>query len=262
MYAASCLSITYIFDQKIVLTVYCQEGAVELCPFAKAVIVITVIFKSYRMAKKLHRRKFLKKAGIVCGVIFTAHHTFARKEVTSVFLKKGFLDFLPKQTHSLQTLNDSSLLNSYKTALSHWQQSGYKAHGSNYYICQYREVALFPLLLEHDSVGLLDQAILCFEKSEAGEWIRLRSLAGFELEALSVAASNLLFDRPASALADYLLPVVSSIRTESFSFITSKGSVSIKTFLSDTNSRTEISVKETNETLFQQTITSTHQLVQ
>lgn len=213
------------------------------------------------MVKNLHRRKFLKKVGIICAITLTTQNAFTRKKAISAPLKDGFIDRLSKYTYSRYELDDVSLMNSYKIALSHWQQSGYEPHGSNYYICKYREVALFPLLLEHNSLGLLDQAILCFEKNEAGEWVRLRSLAGFELEALSVAASNLLFDRPDSDLADFLLPVVSSVRTESFSFITSKGSVSIKTFLSDTNSKTEISVMEGNKTLFEQKIISMHQLV-
>ncbi len=214
------------------------------------------------MVKNLRRREFLKKAGIMGIFTMTTGHAFAHKSVAFDTWNgtESLLNKLVTQTHGLQTLTGTQLLSTYQAALVQWQQSGYAATGSEFFICQNSDLALFPLHLHHESTGLLDQAVLCFEKNKSGDWIKLRTLSGFDLEALAVAATTLGNYNSAINLSDYLLPRLSSKHNNPFCFGTAKGEVSIKTLLSDTNSTIEVLVKEGDNTLFQQNIISQHTL--
>lgn len=214
------------------------------------------------MVKNLRRREFLKKAGIAGIFTMTANHVFAHN--SAVFGAgngtEGLLDKLATQTQSLQTLTDTPLLVTYQTSLIPWQQSGYQATGSGYYICQHGDLVLFPLHLHHESLGLLDQVILCFEKNKIGDWVKIRPLSGFDLEALAAAATALERYNPNIALCDYLLPRLSAKHKNPHCFSTAKGEISIKTLLSDTSSTIDVLVKEGDATLFQQKIKSKHTL--
>jgi hypothetical protein len=214
------------------------------------------------MRKKLLRREFLKNTGIIVIASLTTNQIFAQNQVASISRNgnTSFMDKISKKTYSLKTLRNNSLLHTYEAALSNWQNSGYEASGSDYYVCQDGNLALFSLHLKHESVGLLDSAILCFGKNQAGEWKSLKSLSGFDLEILTVAAGELQKNNPDIDLSDYLLPSTAQWVNDGFCFSTPKGDVFIKTILLSDASKTEIIVKEGDKILFQQTIISEHQL--
>jgi hypothetical protein len=214
------------------------------------------------MIKNLPRREFLRSAGITGIAISITNSVFAQKQICSNHLNGniGFMDKIPKKTYSLRTLHEPKLLNIYEKTLNDWQNCGYKASTSDYYVCQGENLFLFPLHLNHESIGLLDSTVLCFGKNETGELIKLKPLSGFDLEALAVAAASLQKHNPDIDLGGYLLPSFSSNQTNSFCFNTLKGSVFIKTLLYKNDSNTEIIVKEGNKILFQQTIISEHRL--
>lgn len=192
----------------------------------------------------------------------TTSQVFAHDNAVFTNLKgsESLLSKISKRTQSLQKLTNTQLLTSYEAALVQWRQSGYQPVGSDYYICLHRELALFPLHLRHESIGVLDEVILCFEKNKLGEWVKLKALSGFDLEALTVAATTLEKNNLTFNLCDYLLPHLSRKQESPFCFSTVKGEVSIKTVLSETNSITQVLVKKGSETLFQQQIKSKHTL--
>jgi hypothetical protein len=210
------------------------------------------------MIENLPRRKFLRDAGIIGISTFTASHVFAQKNRNLVG-DITFLDKISKQTYSLTTLRNNSLLCAYEAVLKGWQDSGYRAFKSEYYVCQGSDVALFPIHLHHESLDSLDFALLCFRKDEDEAWIKSNSLSGFDLEALSAAADILKSRNSEIDVCDYLLPFGNKNLGDGFA--TRKGSVFTKTLLSQNGSTIEIIVKENDEVLFNQLITTKHTLI-
>ena len=162
-----------------------------------------------------------------------------------------FLSKLLKKTYSLKTLFNTNLLDIYKTSLNNWQNTGYQALGSNFYACQHENIALFPLYHPHNSMGILDTAIVCFGKNNEGEWTKLKPLSGYDLEALAVATEGLLKNNANIDLGDYLLPSCFQNMDNGLCFRTLKGDVFIKTIVSKDASKTKIIVREGEKILFE-----------
>lgn len=208
----------------------------------------------------LSRRVFLRSAGIISIAPLSTNHAFAQNQTIKKPLSQNgsLLAKISKKTYSLETLSLNNLLNVYKLSLNDWQKNGYEAFGANFYICQDENLALFPLQYNHTILGLIDSMVLCFRKNQEDEWISIKSLSGFDLEVLTVAAEGLQKYNPDIDLGSYLLPSFPLNNTNSFCFNTPKGEVFIKTFLFENNAKTGIIVKEGDRILFQQTIISEH----
>ena len=198
------------------------------------------------------RRVFLKSAGIVGIASLTPNYVFAQKQNTYFMGRQVFLSKILKKTCSLKVLSNTNLFNIYKTALNNWQSTGYQAFGSNFYVCQNENVALFPLYHPHNSMGILDRAILCFGKNDRGEWTKLKPLSGYDLEALAVATEGLLKNNADIDLGDYLLPSCFQNMDNGLCFKTLKGNVFIKTTVSKEVSKTKIIVREGEKVLFEE----------
>lgn len=212
----------------------------------------------------LTRRNFIKNVGFVgattlfCGSLlgqntFTNFSDSDKEEgnILSKFSKSNFSDTL---------LLDQSLLGCYNKAIVNWQKTGYQPSGNFCYSSDDNRLKMFPMHLHVDSVGKLDDVLLCFGKNDNGEWKSLKSLTGFDLEAITVAMEDLKIHSNNVNLSHYLFPAPVS-QLEPYGFITQKGSVYLKTTLSSQNTSTKIIIKEGTSVVYQKEVISKHSLI-
>lgn len=110
-----------------------------------------------------------------------------------------------------------------------------------------------------ESTGKVDDVLLCFGKDAAGNWKSLRSLSGFDLEAITVAMHDLNRYRGEVNLSHYLFPAPAQ-QLNPYGFDTRKGSVSLKTHLAPEQTITKIIIKEGSSIVYQKEIVSKHSL--
>lgn len=212
----------------------------------------------------LTRRNFIKNVGFVgattlfCGSLFgqNALTVFSdsdneEKSILSKFSKSGISDAF---------LLDQSLLHCYNKAIVNWEKTGYQSSGNFCYSSDDNNLKMFPLHLHVDGTGKLDDVLLCFGKNANGEWKSLKSLSGFDLEAITIAMEDLKIHSNNVNLSHYLFPAPAA-PLDPYGFITQKGSVSLKTTLSSENTITKIIIKEGTSVVYQKEVISKHSLI-
>ncbi|MGQ7945868.1 hypothetical protein [Flavobacterium sp. WC2509] len=211
----------------------------------------------------LTRRNFIKNVGFVgtttlfCGGSLLAQNTYGsiwdsdneEKNILSRFSKSNFSDIL----------SDAGLLACYKKASLSWEKIGYKSSGNFCYSSEDNQLKMFPMHLHVNGSGKLDDVLLCFGKNSNGEWKTLKSLSGFDLEAITVAMKELKKANSSVDLSKYLFP--SPIQNfNPYGFETIKGSVFLKTQLCQNQTSIKIVVTEGLNIVFQKEIISQHSL--
>jgi hypothetical protein len=211
----------------------------------------------------LTRRNFIKNVGFVgATTIFcsslVAQNTF---DNFSDFDKEedDVLSSFPKLNSSNTFLLDQQLLDCYKNAVSNWEKTGYQPSGDFCYSSKDGHLKMFPMHLHIDGAGKLDDVLLCFGKNTNGEWKTLKSLSGFDLEAISVAMKELKLNNSNVDLSHYLFPAPAQQLTP-YGFMTKKGSVFLKTTLSHKSTSTEILIKEGHTIVYRAEVISKHSL--
>ena len=212
----------------------------------------------------LTRRNFIKNVGFVgattlfCGSLFgqNALNVFSdsdneEKSILSKFSKSGIADAF---------LLDQSFLDCYNKAIVSWEKIGYQLSGNFCYTSDDDHLKMVPIRLHVDGAGKLDEVLLCFGKNANGEWKSLKSLSGFDLEAITVAMEDLKIHSNNVNLSHYLFPAPVS-PLEPYGFITKKGSVYLKTKLSSESTSTIIILKEGTSIVYQKEIISKHSLI-
>ena len=211
----------------------------------------------------LTRRNFIKNVGFVgattlfCGTLL-AQNTFSNlsdsekgeENILAQFLKSSYSD-----TFSL----DPMLLECYKKAIVNWEKMGYEPSGNFCYSSSDNHLKMFPMQLHVNGSGKLDAILLCFGKNSNGEWKTLKSLSGFDLEAINIAMKELQINNKNVDLSHYLFPSPTQ-KFDPYGFETNKGSVSLKTILSPEKTSTIIMVKESTTIVYQKEIVSQHTL--
>ncbi|WP_264535675.1 hypothetical protein [Flavobacterium sp. N1736] len=212
----------------------------------------------------LTRRNFIKNVGFVgattlfCGSLlgqnaFTGFSDSDKEE-------KNILSKFSKSSISNAFLLDKALSDCYNKAIVNWQKTGYQSSDNFCYSSDENRLKMFPIHLHVDGAGKLDDVLLCFGKNANGEWKSLKSLSGFDLEAITVAMEELQMHNSNVNLSHYLFPAAST-QLEPYGFMTQKGSVYLKTILSPENTATKIIIKEGNTVVYQKEIISKHSLV-
>ncbi|CAD0005936.1 hypothetical protein [Flavobacterium chungangense] len=210
----------------------------------------------------LTRRNFIKNVGFIgattlfCGSSLLAQNTFGsfsdfgneNENILSQFSKSSCTDVF---------LSDSALLECYKNAAFGLEKTGYKLSGNFCYNSADNQLKMFPMHLLVDGSGKLDDVLLCLGKNSNGEWNSLRSLSGFDLEAISMAMKELSKKNNAADLTQYLLPAPVK-QVNPYGFETKRGSVFLKTHLSDNHTSIEMVVTEGSHVVFQKEIISRH----
>lgn len=212
----------------------------------------------------LTRRNFIKNVGFVgtttllCGSSVLAQNSF-----TSFFdsenKEQAILSQFAKTTYSETFSADASLLACYQKAILSWQKTGYKPTGNFCYSTATGELKMFPMHLEVEGSGKLDAVLLCFGKNDIGEWKALKSLSGFDLEAINIAMTALKEKNNSVDLTHYLVPAPNQ-QSKPYSFDTQKGTVFLKTTLSSGQTATKIVVTEGNTIVYQKELVSKHRL--
>lgn len=212
----------------------------------------------------LTRRNFLKNVGFVgattlfCSSLL-AQNTFidfieSEKEEENILAK--FRQSTYSDTFSLNPM----LLDCYKKAIVNWEKMGYEPSGNFCYSSSDDQLKLFPIHLHVNGSGKLDTVLLCFGKNSNGEWKTLKSLSGFDLEAITVAMKELKTKNTTVDLTQYLFP--SPVQPlNPYGFETKKGSVFLKTLLSPEQTSTKIVITEGSNIIFQKEVLSQHSLI-
>ncbi|MRX39291.1 hypothetical protein GJU43_08400 [Flavobacterium sp. LC2016-23] len=211
----------------------------------------------------LTRRSFIKNVGFVgattlfCGSLlgqnaFTNFSDLDKEE-------KNILSNFSKSNISNAFLLDQALFHCYTTAIVSWQKMGYQSSGNFCYSSDDNRLKMFPMHLHVDSAGKLDDVLLCFGKNDNGEWKSLKSLSGFDLEAITVAMEELQMHNSNVNLSHYLFPAAVT-QVEPYGFMTQKGSVYLKTILSPENTAITIIIKEGTTVVYQKELISKHSL--
>jgi hypothetical protein len=212
----------------------------------------------------LTRRNFIKNVGfagattLFCGSSLLGQNTFyslsnSQKE------EENILSLFSKSTYSDVFLSDPALLNCYKKASLSWEKTGYKPSGNFCYSSPDNQLKMFPLHLHVNGSVKLDDVLLCFGKNSNGEWNALKSISGFDLEAMTIAMKELKTKNNVADLTHYLFPAPLK-QLNPYSFETKKGSVFLKTQLSSDYTSTKIVVMEGSSIVFQKEVISQHSL--
>lgn len=211
----------------------------------------------------LTRRNFIKNVGFVgattlfCGSLLGQNAFTGFSDSDSE--EKNILSKFSKSNISNAFLLDQSLLHCYNAAIVSWEKIGYESSGNFCYSSDDNTLKMFPIHLHVDGAGKLDDVLLCFGKNANGEWKSLKSLSGFDLEAITIAMEELQLHNSNVNLSHYLFPAPAA-QSEPYGFMTQKGSVYLKTILSPENTTTKIIIKEGTTAVYQKEIISKHRL--
>jgi hypothetical protein len=212
----------------------------------------------------LTRRNFIKNVGFVGATTFFCGSLLAQNTLTDFSDldkdEENILAKFHKSTYSDTFFSDRTLLDCYKKAIVNWEKIGYEPSGNFCYSSPNNQLKMFPIHLHVDGSGKLDDVLLCFGKNSNGEWKTLKSLSGFDLEAITVAMKELQIQNNTVDLSHYLFPAPIQ-QLDPYSFVTKKGSVFLKTVLSPGQTSTKIIVKEGTNIVFQKEVISQHSLV-
>jgi len=211
----------------------------------------------------LKRRNFIKNIGFVgittlfCGSLLGQNSLLDFSD--SHNKEENILSKFSKSTLSNSLLSDQSLLDCYNRSIVSWEKNGYQPSGNFCYSSEDNNLKMFPMHLHIDSMGKLDDVLLCFGKNSNGEWKFLKSLSGFDLEAITMAMNELRIRNNNIDLSQYLFPAPVQ-QLEPYGFTTKKGSVFLKTTLSQDTSILII-VKEGNTIVYKKELLSKHSLI-
>lgn len=212
----------------------------------------------------LKRRKFIRNVGFV-GVSTLFCSSLIAQNTLSHFSdlendENSILSKFSKSTVLSTFLLDQNLSDCYKNAVLSWEKNGYRANGDFCYSSSDGLLKMFPLHLYTNNTGKLDTVLICIGKNSHGEWKSLRSLSGFDLEAITTAMNDLKKYQNEVNLSHYFFPSPSQ-QLNPYGFETKKGSVELQTLLAPEQTSTKILVKEGNIIVYQKEIISKHTLI-
>lgn len=211
------------------------------------------------------RRNFIKNVGIAgAATLFSssliAQNTFPDFWDSKHSNEENILSKFSKLSASSTFQLDNSLQECYNNAIVTWQKNGYEAASDVCYSSQDGLLKMFPMHLHTETTGKVDDVLVCFGKNEKGEWKSVKSLSGFDLEAISHAMAELKKNNPNVDLSKYLFPAPTQ-QLNPYFFDTQKGSVSLQTILASDQTSTKIIIKEGNSVVYQKEIVSKHNLI-
>ncbi|MFB9106999.1 hypothetical protein [Flavobacterium gyeonganense] len=212
----------------------------------------------------LTRRNFIKNVGFVgtatlfCGSSLLAQTPFPFF-IDSDNEDENILSYFSRSTSSAVFLADSALLECYKKASLNLEKTGYKPSGTFCFSSPDNQLKMFPMHLHINGTGKLDELLLCFGKKSNGEWTSLKSLSGFDLEAITVAMKEIKAKNSTVDLTNYLFPAPVN-QLNPYGFETKRGSVFLKTQLCYDQTSTKIVVKEGSNIVFEKEVISQHSL--
>ncbi|AWK03652.1 hypothetical protein HYN56_05205 [Flavobacterium crocinum] len=212
----------------------------------------------------LKRRNFIKNVGFVSASTLFCSSLVAQNTLESFSNSKNkednILSKFSKLTFFDAFLLDQSLADCYKKSIVNWEKTGYASSGNYCYSSSDGLLKMFPIHLHTETTGKVDDVLLCFGKNSNGEWKSLKSLSGFDLEAITVAMSDLKIYSNEVNLSHYLFPAPSQ-QLNPYGFDTRKGSVYLQTILDSEQTTTKIIIKEGNNVVYQKEVISQHSLV-
>ncbi len=227
-------------------------------PFITFTVNLT---EKQRIMINLARRNFIKNVGFVgvttlfCGSL-AAQSTLENFSISEND-EENILAKFSKITFFDAFLLDQSLADCYKKSILKWEKTGYAASGNYCFGSSDGLLKMFPMHLQTEATGKVDNVLLCFGKDSNGNWKSLRPLSGFDLEAITVAMKDLNIYRNDVNLSHYLFPAPVQ-KLDPYGFYTRKGSVSLQTNLSPEQTVTKIMIKEGNSIVYQKEIISKH----
>ncbi|SMO95010.1 hypothetical protein SAMN06265220_11152 [Flavobacterium nitrogenifigens] len=211
----------------------------------------------------LARRNFIKNVGFVSATTLFCGSLVAQSTLENFSISEtdegNILAKFSKVTFFDAFLLDQSLADCYKKSILNWEKTGYAASGNYCFSSSDGLLKMFPMHLQTETTGKVDNVLLCFGKDLNGDWKSLRSLSGFDLEAITVAMHDLNIYRNEVNLSHYLFPAPTQ-KLNPYGYDTRKGSVSLQTILAMEQTVTKIIINEGNSIVYQKEIISKHSL--
>lgn len=209
----------------------------------------------------LTRRNFIKNVGFVgtatlFGGSLLAQNTFDNFADVQ-YGEDNILSHFSKSSFSDTFLLNPSLLDCYNNAIVNWEKTGYVSSGNYCFSSSDGHLKMFPMHLHTTSTGKIDDVLLCFGKNSNGEWKSLKSLSGFDIEAITEAMKDLKIHSNEVNLSHYLFPDPVP-QFNPYGFNTKRGSVSLQTLLAQEQTSTKIIIKEGNTIVYQKEVVSQH----
>ncbi|KAF2341968.1 hypothetical protein DMB71_06160 [Flavobacterium tistrianum] len=209
----------------------------------------------------LARRNFIKNVGFVGATTLFCGSLVAKNTLENFSIsendEENILAKFSKITFFDAFLLDQSLADCYKKSILNWEKTGYAASGNYCFSSSDGLLKMFPMHLQTEATGKIDNVLLCLGKDSNGNWKSLRSLSGFDLEAITIAMQDLNIHRNDVNLSHYLFPApVQQLNSDGF--YTRKGSVYLQTYLASEQTVTKIIIKEGNSIVYQKEIISKH----
>lgn len=209
----------------------------------------------------LARRNFIKNVGFVGAATLFCGSLAAKSTLENFSIpendEENILAAFSKITFFDAFLLDQSLADCYKKSVLNWEKIGYASSGNYCFSSSDGLLKMFPMHLQTEAAGKVDDVLLCFGKDSDGSWKSLRSLSGFDLEAITVAMRDLDIYRNEVNLSHYLFPAPTQ-KLNPYGYDTRKGSISLHTNLAQEHTVTKIIIKEGNSIVYQKKIISKH----
>lgn len=210
------------------------------------------------------RRSFIKNVSIAGAATLFSSSLIAQNSLND-FWDLNHADeenILSKFSKSIATNafnSDSSLQECYNNAIKTWQKNGYEASSDNCYSSADGLLKMFPMHLHTETTGKIDNVLLCLGKNSNGKWQSIKSLSGFDIEAITVAVNELRKNNTNVDLSKYLFPAAEQ-PFNPYGFATEKGNVQLATILSSNQTITKIIITEGNRIVYDRKIISSHTL--
>nr|WP_294782263.1 hypothetical protein [uncultured Flavobacterium sp.] len=211
------------------------------------------------------RRSFIKNLSIAGTATLFSSSLIAQNSLNDFWdlnhaNDENILSKFSKLAASSTFLLDISLQECYNNSIITWQKNGYEASSDTCYSSADGLLKMFPMHLHTEETGKVDDILMCFGKNSNGEWKSLRSLSGFDLEAITTAMNDLKIHSHEVNLSHYLFPAPTQ-QFNPYGFDTKRGSVSLQTILTPEQTATKIIIKEGNAIVYQKEVISKHLLI-
>ncbi|MFN0212887.1 MAG: hypothetical protein ACKVT2_01420 [Saprospiraceae bacterium] len=170
-------------------------------------------------------------------------------------------DALAGKRQSKARFSPESIAKLVQTTQDQFAPLGYRSENDTFYFFGEKESwCFYPLVFRHTSSGATDLALPVMRRDQEGNWHLVKTLSGFQLEALSRASLALAEHTPA-ALQNLLFPSEIRLKNQgALAYKTQDGMVAVKTILTGGKAQTTCTVTGREGTVFSETFSSKHGL--
>jgi hypothetical protein len=210
----------------------------------------------------MKRRNFLAASALTVGAfIQSSTPALSRPLSTHKQQLTDFLENIGAVPLFISFLNDPELLTIYQKKSKSLTDMGYRLHDAKLYFCDEDQVAIFPLALKNDSLGIMDLSTLFLRKNVTGKWQYCNTMSSFHFDAIAQVVSQFKTKPDQKSLTELFVPVLAKSENPiPGTILTAKGAMNLKVLIGDQKTTLEFSLEQNRKTLFAQNLISRHTL--